>query len=267
MDSSSSKSNSGAYIDRARYDKALELWPGFERKTLREYAYVARKSSIRMDDLSWGHHQVVVPLSPPEQREWLEAALRNGWTVAELRHELRRRRAATPLMPEGQFGTIVADPPWEVGAGPGWLTSGKSRLLTYPMLTVEEITALELPAAMDAHLYLWTINRYVRDAYDIAEAWGFEPSTLLVWAKAPHGLGPGGTYALTTEYALFATRGAVAASRRVDTTWFQWKRGAHSVKPDAFYALVESISPGPYLDLFARRPREGWVVWGDEVAA
>jgi N6-adenosine-specific RNA methylase IME4 len=38
----------------------------------------------------------------------------------------------------------------------------------------------------------------------------------------------------------------------------------HSAKPEAFYDLVESVSPGPYLELFARRQRLGWDTWGNE---
>lgn len=51
---------------------------------------------------------------------------------------------------------------------------------------------------------------------------------------------------------------------RVDTRWFQWPRGAHSAKPEAFLDLVEQVSPGPYLELFARRQRLGWDTWGNE---
>ena len=50
------------------------------------------------------------------------------------------------------------------------------------------------------------------------------------------------------------------------SSWFTWSRAEHSRKPDEFYSLVEAVSPGPYLELFARRPRVGWTVWG-EVAA
>lgn len=266
MDSSSPSSTS--YIARSRYVEALALWPGYERGTLRDYAWVARKSSIRIDDLSFAHHRLVAPLPPDDQREWLTLALQNEWTVAELRRELKGRRVDTPDLPDGEFATIVVDPPWDVMAGPPWGISSASRVLTYPMMGVEEIAALAPPAADDAHLYLWTINAYIPDAYDIARAWDFEPSTLLVWAKAPRGGGGlGGTYALTTEYILFARRGSLDPLSRGDSTWFGWPRGRHSAKPDGFYDLVETVSPGPYLDVFARTEREGWTVWGNEVAA
>ena len=180
------------------------------------------------------------------------------------------------------YRTIVADPPWEVEAGrelPGLgrgfaLTteerSAAARKLPYPTLSVPEICALPVRdlADRDAHLYLWTINRYIEDAYSVARAWGFKPSTMLVWAKSTLGGGMGGAFGLSTEYVLFARRGSLRAHGRVAGNWWQWKRpyrlGRHSAKPDAFLDVVEQVSPGPYLELFARRNRLGWDSWGNE---
>lgn len=182
------------------------------------------------------------------------------------------------------FATIVADPPWEVKAGrplagyavvdgkQSWNPSNApSRPLSYPTMTVAEIAALRVPAADDAHLYLWTINRYVDEAFDVARAWGFKYSTLLTWAKNPKGGGLGGCYGISSEYVLFCRRGTLAAKCDVNTTWFNWKRPykngypQHSAKPPEFYGMVERVSPGPYLEMFARQPRAGWAVWGNEV--
>jgi N6-adenosine-specific RNA methylase IME4 len=177
-----------------------------------------------------------------------------------------------------RYRTIVADPPWSVKAGPlmgPWKwenqTNGQSRDLAYPALSVAQISALTIPAEPDAHLYLWTINAYLEDAYDVARAWGFKPSTMLVWAKTPFGGGLGGAWGLATEYCLFARRGSLKATGRIGRNWFDWKRPydragkpQHSAKPDAFLDLVEQVSPGPYLELFARSNRLGWDTWGDE---
>lgn len=165
------------------------------------------------------------------------------------------------------FRCIVADPPWDVMRGPDYNSNGPSKPLPYPTMTLAEIEAMPVAgvADKDAHLYLWTINKYIEQSYAIARAWGFKPSCLLTWAKAPHGIGIGGTYVQTTEHVLFARRGRARALRRVDSTWWTWPRGRHSAKPEAFQDMVESVSPGPYLELFARRPRLGWTVWGNEV--
>lgn len=161
------------------------------------------------------------------------------------------------------YATVVVDPPWRVHQPPVW-TSGPNRALPYSTMHVDEIRSLQVAdlAAADAHLYLWTINRYVEAAYDVARRWGFEPSTLLTWCKRPIGLGPGGAYALTTEHVLFARRGRGAFVERHPTTWWQWDRGEHSEKPAAFLDIVERVSPGPYVELFARAPRLGWDSWG-----
>lgn len=178
------------------------------------------------------------------------------------------------------FQTIVADPPWETMAGPltgreGFGDSRKSKPLPYPTMTVDQIAALRVPhLADDAHIYLWTINRYLRDAFTVLEAWGFKYSTTLVWAKAPMGGGLGGCYGLATEYVLFGRRGSLKALNRMGRNWFDWKRPydergkpRHSAKPPEFFSMVESMSPGPYLEMFARAPRAGWSVWGNEVAS
>jgi N6-adenosine-specific RNA methylase IME4 len=188
----------------------------------------------------------------------------------------------------GAYRTIVADPPWEYPGGwPGASTSARSAArgnpvaavgeqtrtaIKYPTLPVAAIAALPvgvLAHPAGAHLYLWTTNRYLHDAFHVAEAWGFRYGQLLTWCKAPMGLGPGGAFAQSSEYVLFCRRGHLRHLSRVDSTWFNWPRlgRAHSRKPEAFLDLVEQVSPGPYLEMFARRSRLGWDVWGNEVGA
>lgn len=176
----------------------------------------------------------------------------------------------TPPLPAGQFATIVADPPWQLDTGAkqfGGSTEGHDPLAYFSM-SVDDICALAAPLEEhlpdDAHLYLWTTNRYVEAAYRVAREWGFKPSVLLVWAKRQRGIGLGDAYKLTTEFVLFARRGSLANLDITPTTWFDWPRSKHSVKPAGFYELVERMSPGPRLEMFAREARDGWTAWGDE---
>ena len=191
-----------------------------------------------------------------------------------------------------RYATIVADPPWRQKGGglksdqlpkgwgghaSGWQhlpTSIPTRDLEYPTMSAAEIAALPVAeiAAADAHLYLWTTNRYLPDAFEIVCAWGFAYSTTIVWAKQPMGGGLGGKWSITTEFVLHGTRGSLAANGRVTGTWHNWKRPydergkpRHSGKPEQFQDLVEQVSPGPYLELFARRQRMGWHVQGNEI--
>jgi len=167
-----------------------------------------------------------------------------------------------------KYRTIVADPPWDIGDFPANLhAQGQGATpCPYPSMEVEEIADLPVSdlAEKDAHLYLWTTNQFLESGYFVARSWRFTPVKVLVWAKAPKGRGLGGTYASATEYILFCRRGSLAALGRVDRNWWQWRRGSHSEKPEAFLDVVESISPGPYLELFARRQRLGWDTYGDE---
>lgn len=198
---------------------------------------------------------------------------------------------------ERKYRTIVADPPWQmpetgrvtaadtdkrgtyvaksgrVVDGTWWATRrGMTTRLPYETMPLEAILRVPVPelAEHDAHLYLWTTNRFLESAYDIARYWGFRPAQLLTWCKPPMGVGFGGAFTTTTEFVLFSRRGTLPHKQRQDSSWWNWSRVyenghiAHSRKPDAFLDLVEATSPGPYLELFARRQRLGWDTWGDE---
>jgi N6-adenosine-specific RNA methylase IME4 len=170
-----------------------------------------------------------------------------------------------------KYRTIVADPPWhyDKAGGYSWrqgAPSGQTRpMLTCPTMTVGEIAALPVGnlAEPDAHLYLWTTQRYLWDARPIAEAWGFACVKLLTWCKPPTGFSMGGTYGNASEFVLFCRRGSLPSLTKVPRDWWEWpRRGGHSAKPEAFIDMVEQVSPPPYVELFARRHRLGWDVWG-----
>lgn len=186
-----------------------------------------------------------------------------------------------------KYSVIYADPPWKVKAGRALngykMVEGKqifnsieskSRDTVYRSMTVDEICNVPVSelSADDCHLYMWVTNGYLPNAFDVIKSWGFKYSTTLVWAKNPMGGGLGGNYRITTEFLLFATKGSLKAKDRHTGTWFNCKREydergkpQHSRKPVAFMELIEKVSPGPYLELFARRQREGWDVFGNEV--
>jgi N6-adenosine-specific RNA methylase IME4 len=175
-----------------------------------------------------------------------------------------------------RYRTIVADPPWPYDEGwPGWGMNREQRLaLPYPSMTLDEIRSLPVVPLIEpeGYLFLWTTNRYLEDAFAVARHWTFRPRQVLTWCKPPRGEGPGGMFATTTEFVLVAqrigprsnARGRRTNGVRVDTSWWEWPRLAHSQKPDAFLDLVEQVSPGPYLEMFARRNRLGWDTWGNE---
>ncbi len=169
----------------------------------------------------------------------------------------------------GKYRTIVADPPWDHDDGTGTtLVNGHwepSVGIPYHSMSLEDICALPVRdlAERDAHLYLWTTNRYLREAYYVVEAWGFSPVKPLVWVKEPMGF-MGAPFVSSAEFVLYARRGTLSAKATAGRQWWLWSRGAHSAKPEAFLDIVEQVSPGPYLELFARRQRLGWDTWGNE---
>lgn len=183
-----------------------------------------------------------------------------------------------------RYATILADPPWpQKGGGPlkgghgeGFIGTTDSQPMPYPTMTVQQIMSLRVAAvaAADAHLYLWTTSGFLPQAFRVMASWGFRYSTTIVWAKAPMGGGLGGAHGIATEFLLFGRRGSLRAHGRVRRNWFTWKRPynehgkpMHSAKPPEAVDLVEQVSPGPYLELFARSERDGWDSWGDQLPA
>jgi N6-adenosine-specific RNA methylase IME4 len=175
-----------------------------------------------------------------------------------------------------KYQTIVADPPWSYGGKFNGYSSGEitpkmprcgtRKPLPYGTMTVPEIAALPVSdLAVDAaHLYVWTTQRFLWETPRVVEAWGFKPSAVLTWCKRPRGRGLGNAFTPTTEFVVFAHRGGLRPLSRHDSTWFEGMRGVHSQKPETFLDIVEQVSPGPYLEMFARRARFGWDYWGDE---
>ncbi len=163
------------------------------------------------------------------------------------------------------FPTIVLDPPWDWGDEGDVDQYGIARP-SYATMPIDEIRALPVGdlAERNAHIYLWITNRSLPKGFDLLDAWGFRYITTLTWCKPSPGVG--NYYRGSTEQVLFGVRGSLSLLRRDVGTWFSAPRGnRHSAKPDAFYELVETCSPGPWLEMFAREQRPGWQVWGAEI--
>jgi N6-adenosine-specific RNA methylase IME4 len=169
--------------------------------------------------------------------------------------------------------TILADPPWQFTNRTGKVAPEHRRLSRYGTLTLEEIKSIPVASALaeKAHLYLWTPNALLAEGMAVLEAWGFTYKTNLVWLKVrrdggPDGRGVGFYFRNTTELVLFGVRGKMRtlAPGRRQVNVLRTRKREHSRKPDELYALIESCSPGPYLELFARGSRNGWHAWGNQ---
>lgn len=197
--------------------------------------------------------------------------------MTESARPLRGNDTLAPLpQRDGGFPTIMADPPWRFANRTGKVAPEHRRLDRYSTLELADIKALQVStvASPNAHLYIWVPNALLPDGLAVMEAWGFRYVSNVVWAKrrkdgGPDGRGVGFYFRNVTELLLFGVRGSMRtlAPARRQVNMIETRKREHSRKPDEQYDLIEACSPGPWLELFARHPREGWTVWGDESAA
>lgn len=171
------------------------------------------------------------------------------------------------------YGTILADPPWQFQNRTGKVAPEHKRLSRYPTLSLQEIKDIPVAtiAAPQSHLYLWVPNALLKEGLDVMEAWGFEYKTNLVWHKVrkdgePDGRGVGFYFRNTTELILFGVRGKLRTLQpgRTQVNIIKTMKREHSRKPDELYELIEACSPAPYMELFARGQRPKWDQWGNQ---
>ena len=185
--------------------------------------------------------------------------------AAWYRYAWRREQPDRPEpveLPAGVFSCIEADPPWALDA-----SEAKSAIGQYTVMDLEAIKAMgpdvQARAADNAHLWLWAINPMLPEALDVMAAWGFDYKGCLTWVKT-NGFGTGHYLRGATEHCLLGVRGTLACLRNDQRTYFEAPRTDHSRKPEGFYDILETLSPGPRMRLFARSQRDGWESWGDE---
>jgi N6-adenosine-specific RNA methylase IME4 len=173
----------------------------------------------------------------------------------------------------GGWSCVYADPPWRFSNRTGKVAPEHRRLDRYDTMTAPEIAALPVAdvVADNAHLYLWVPNALLPEGLAVMQGWGFRYVSNLVWAKrrkdgGPDGRGVGFYFRNVTELILFGVRGSMRTldPARRQVNMIETVKREHSRKPDEAYKLIEACSPGPYLEMFARYPREGWTVWGAE---
>ncbi|MGE4424765.1 MAG: MT-A70 family methyltransferase [Pseudodesulfovibrio sp.] len=173
-----------------------------------------------------------------------------------------------------QFTTILADPPWQFQNRTGKVAPEHRRLSRYETMNFDEIMQLPIQrlTAETAHLYLWVPNALLPEGLKVMAAWGFSYKSNIIWHKirkdgGSDGRGVGFYFRNVTEMVLFGVKGKNARTLqpgRTQVNYLATRKREHSRKPDEFYEIIEACSPGPYLELFARGPRKGWSVWGNQ---
>lgn len=173
-----------------------------------------------------------------------------------------------------RFQTILADPPWQFQNRTGKMAPEHKRLSRYPTMSLDEICDLPVEAIVKdpAHLYLWVPNALLPEGLKVMENWGFKYKSNIIWYKirkdgGPDRRGVGFYFRNVTEVLLFGVRGKSArtlAPGRSQENILSTRKREHSRKPDEQYDLIERCSFGNRLELFARGPRKGWTVWGNQ---
>lgn len=185
-----------------------------------------------------------------------------GWIGAKMKIDI--------FNTDKKYKTLYIDPPWQERGG-GKIKRGADR--HYYLMSIEEIKSLPINNLVDfsegAHLYLWTTNNFLEKAFEVIRSWGFIPITIITWQKDRIGLGQ--YFRGITEHCIFATTHnrlpykIIDGKRAQGITGFYEPKTAHSRKPLKMRQMIEKVSYGPRIELFARQYVDGWDCWGNEV--
>ena len=207
--------------------------------------------------------------APPQAAKTAVSGAAHGSGNPGLEPRVCPREAGSGRSGRSLYRTIVADPPWhyddfcQIHSKAGRTV----KPLPYGSMTVKEICALPVNeiAAPDCRLFLWTTNRYLPDSFGVMAAWGFDYKQTLVWHKVGNPSPWGGSVAPNhAEFLLVGVRGKPERKAMMKSSVVGVNVQRHSAKPDVFLDHVESVSEGPYVELFARSQRLGWHTWGNQ---
>ncbi len=264
-----------------KYEQAISIF-NKPYGTLSQYKWVAAAIEFcdRSQILPWTHHKVLASQPPAVRRELLEAAEPDApdkppkLSVVDLKKEVKRlnKERDTPTLPKGQYRVLYADPPWQYSddrlGDIGAAVSQYSTLSTDCICAIHKSgRSVQDVSAKDAVLFLWCTAPLVPDAIRVMAAWGFGYKSQYIWNKV---LTYNGHYnAVGHELLLIGVKGSCPPDEAtLSDSVVTIERTEHSAKPDSFYVIIEEMyTQGPYLELFARRKRDGWESWGLEVQA
>ena len=262
---------------RTTFDIAKEV--GLSERSAQQRMQVARnivpevKDAIRDTEIANSTTQLLAlaRLAPEKQAE-VTKFLSGEMTIERAVREIRRKAAIDNLNSldtievkklDGVYDVIVIDPPWEMKKIERDVAPNQVEF-DYPTMSLDEIKALEVPCADDCHVWLWTTQKYLPEAFDVLKSWGLKYVCTFVWHK-PGGFQPFGLPQYNCEFALYARRGTPEFIAFDDfKLCFDAPRGHHSEKPEPFYELVRRVTAGRRLDMFSRRAINGFETWGKE---
>ncbi|MFP4642469.1 MAG: MT-A70 family methyltransferase [Chloroflexota bacterium] len=245
---------------------------GFDTSTIYDDKWVATKYEVsdRSETLSWKHHRIAAPYE--DRLEWLKQAEENNWSARDLQLAITKTKRREPPLPEGVYNVIYADPPWEYSNALRQWGPAESH---YPTMSIDELCDLAIPAAENAVLFLWVTNPFLRDAFQVIDAWGFQYKTNIVWLKSALKKPGSGFWVRGRHELLFiCSKGSFVPDQTgrdpvgsviEDPIVLNDPVTEHSTKPERVYEIIEYLYPNAnYLELFARNTRPNWTAWGLE---
>lgn len=163
-------------------------------------------------------------------------------------------------IPKDKYGLVVIDPPWKYGTE----FNDETRRVASPYgeLSQEELKKIEIPSANDCALWLWTTHRFLWDAKELLDYWGFEYKLTLAWDKQKMGMGA--WLRCQTEFCLLGIKGKPEWNLTNERDILSEARREHSRKPDSFYKMIKKLTPTKGLDMFGREARQSWDIWGND---
>lgn len=203
----------------------------------------------------------------PKEKAQLESgsmSINEAYRAIKSKEKLEKRKVSQKRIAElsplnGEYTVLVVDPPWPYGRSEDETHRARN---PYPSMSIDEIKATKLPAADDSILWLWTTNAYLHEAFHLMEVWGFSYKITLTWVKNKIGLGD--WLRGQTEHCLIGVKGEYRLIPGNNSTVLFANSTKHSEKPDSFYELVNRLCPGNKKDVFGRKKRDGWDIWGPD---
>jgi N6-adenosine-specific RNA methylase IME4 len=190
----------------------------------------------------------------------------NGW-LRRFFLPVINHKEETPLLPEGKYQVIYADPPWQYAQEQHSKEKQETTLEThYPTMPTEDICKLPIQNLVgeNAVLFLWTTSPKLFEAKLVIDAWGFNYKSSMIWDKVKHNVGY--YVSVRHEFLLICTKGSCLPNNpKLHDSVITLERTEHSKKPDIFYEIIEEMYKGKKIELFARNKRKGWDSWGQEV--
>ena len=230
------------------------------------------QEAIKAADLPKTDALKIARMEPREQMKVAERLSEGAKSYADAVREIKRDEVVERLNDvsarevkqlEGKFDVIVIDPPWPMQKIERDERPNQAAF-DYPTMTEEELSELEIPAADDCHMWLWTTHKFLPMALRLLDRWGFKYVCTFVWHK-PGGPQPYGLPQYNCEFAIYARKGTPEfIDFKAFNTCFEAPRGAHSEKPEFFYDMVRRVTAGLRADMFNRRKIEGFEGWGNE---